>query len=76
LVCLPCGSTTEIDVSMMFSSSKTRSHRESFGHRAGKATSKKQRSFKDLNKTSRIIAQAATQASPSSNRSPYTPTSP
>ncbi|KAM0695292.1 hypothetical protein Q7P36_005651 [Cladosporium allicinum] len=60
----------------MFSSSKTRSHRESFGHRAGKATSKKQRSFKDLNKTSRIIAQAATQASPSSNRSPYTPTSP
>ncbi|GAB7330071.1 hypothetical protein MBLNU13_g01750t1 [Cladosporium sp. NU13] len=61
----------------MFSSSKSRSHRESFGYRAGKSTSsKKQRSFKDLNKASRIIAQAASQASPSSQKSPYTPTSP
>lgn len=67
----------ETHVSKMFSSSKTRSHRESFGYRASKATSsKKQRSFKDLNRTSRIIAQAATQASPASLKSQQTPTSP
>lgn len=61
----------------MFSSSRSRSHRESFGYRAGKATSnKKQRSFKDLNRASRIVAQASTQGSPSSQRSPYDPASP
>ncbi|KAL1590978.1 hypothetical protein WHR41_00093 [Cladosporium halotolerans] len=61
----------------MFSSSRSRSHRESFGYRAGKATSnKKQRSFKDLNRTSRIVAQASTQGSPSSQRSQYGPASP
>ncbi|KAM0720578.1 hypothetical protein Q7P37_004714 [Cladosporium fusiforme] len=61
----------------MFSSNRNKSHRESFGYRAGKSAShKKQRSFKDLQKTNRIIAQASSQASPSSQRNPQTPTSP
>ncbi|OQO01958.1 hypothetical protein B0A48_12431 [Cryoendolithus antarcticus] len=41
----------------MFSSRKNPSQRDSFSYRAGKATTaKKQRSFKDPNRTSRIIA--------------------
>ncbi|QIW96991.1 hypothetical protein AMS68_002509 [Peltaster fructicola] len=56
----------------MFSTSRSQSQRQSFSYRAGKAT-KKQRSFKDLNRTSRIITSQLPQASSPASSTPSSP---
>ncbi|KAK0892925.1 hypothetical protein LTR91_023903 [Friedmanniomyces endolithicus] len=62
----------------MFTSTKNKSYRDSFSHRAGKATSKKQKSFKEYAPARKVITQqpSPVRSTPTKSPASSSPTSP